>query len=147
MQRNEREQQRQGLLKEGRRTDCVTITAVSVYLCRLFLVVRLLCAGLVFMLVMTVMGGHRIDFVLTIGCCRCPRKLERQHHQHQNNQQFFHGLNHSIEYENVRKVRFFRSHATGANHWQRQSGWRPCRQIRPSIRSPPLSMPAPEIQP
>lgn len=147
MQRNERDHQRQGLFKEGSGTDCMTITAVSVRLCQFSLVVRLLCAGLMLVFVMAVMGTCQVGFMLTIDCCRCPGKLERQNQQHQNYQQFFHGRNHSIEYESSGKVCFFRPHATDASRWQRQSGWRPCRQIRPSTRSPLPSMPAPEIRP
>ncbi|MNR76019.1 hypothetical protein D3C72_66720 [compost metagenome] len=52
--------------------------------------------GIVLMLVMTEMRIGGGVFMLTIGCGRCPGELERQSQQHQNYQQFFHGLNHNI---------------------------------------------------
>ena len=52
--------------------------------------------GIVLMLVMAEMRACSGILMLAIGSCRSPGELERQGQQHQNDEQFFHGLNHNI---------------------------------------------------
>jgi hypothetical protein len=75
----------------------VAITAVGVYFDNLVGVVRQIRLGIVLMRVVTEMLRVDLAFMLTICSCRAPGELERQQCQQENEDQFFHGVNNSIE--------------------------------------------------
>lgn len=75
----------------------MAITAIAMHLRQLVLVIGLISTALMLMAVMAEVLRRCILLMLTIDGRRRPGELERQHQQHQNDQQFFHGANLNIE--------------------------------------------------
>jgi len=76
----------------------MAVAAVGMHFDYFVGIVRQVSSGVVLMRVVAEMLGGFLAFVLAIRSSRGPGELERQQREQEDEQQFFHGLNNSIEY-------------------------------------------------